>query len=106
MEINLDKLLGQQIFVLLRDVESLTPAGISAEENLFVLKGFEMKQGIWVEVTDIKNCPVTSEGASLDGGNAVVFIPWHHIVTLAHFPGKSNLCIEQAKSKKIGFRQA
>lgn len=106
MEINLDKLMDQQIFVLLRDVESLTSTGITAEENLFILKGYEKKQGIWVEVTDIKNSPVTSEGVSLDGGKAIVFIPWHHIVTLAYFPGKSNLSIEQAKSKKIGFRQA
>ena len=102
MEINLEHLLDKEIFVVLRDVETLA---LESEENIFILKGSEKKHGIWVETEMTKHIPVKSRDASLDGSKMVIFIPWHHIVTMVYFPGKENLEVDIPKARRIGFRQ-
>jgi hypothetical protein len=71
-----------------------------------ILRGYEERQGIWAEVDSIQNTPVTSEGNPLNEAKAVVFIPWYHIISIVHFPGKEKLEVDFKKSKKVGFRQA
>ncbi len=102
MRVNLEMLLDKEIFVVLRDVETLA---LEQEENVFVLRGYEKRHGIWVETDRIRHIPVKSGDSSMDNNKAVIFIPWHHIVTMVYFPGKANLEIDIPKSRKIGFRQ-
>lgn len=105
MEINLEKLLNKKVFVLLRDVETLAKTGLEHEENIFIIRGYEKRQGIWVEAEGIKNCPVKAVGPSNEDSTAVIFIPWHHIISIIHFPGQENIQIDTPASRKIGFRQ-
>jgi len=105
MEINLEKLLNEKIFVALRDIKTLTIAGIEHEENIFTLRGYEQRHGIWVETDEIKNCPVFIDDKKSDGCRGVIFIPWYHIVSMVHFPGAKKIEIDLPKARKIGFRQ-
>jgi hypothetical protein len=105
MEINLEKLLNKQVFVALHDYELLLPYGIEKKENIFVLRGYEKKVGIWAEMEGMKNCPVKSKDSSLEDCKVVMFIPWSHIETIIYFPGQNELEIDMPKNRKIGFRQ-
>ncbi len=105
MEINLEKLQGKQVFMMLRDVETLAATGLEHDENIFVVRGYEKRLGIWVEAEGIKNCPIKADDSKLENCRAVIFIPWHHIVSIVHFPGKENLKIDAPATRKIGFRQ-
>ncbi|MCE1248587.1 MAG: hypothetical protein LWY06_18265 [Firmicutes bacterium] len=105
MEINLEKLLHKQVFVALRDFESLMPYGIEKKENIFTLRGYENKIGIWAEMDGMKNCPVKSKDISLEESKVIAFIPWSHIETILYFPGHNELEIDVPQIRKIGFRQ-
>lgn len=105
MEINLEKLLNEKIFMALRDIKTLAIAGIEHEENIFILRGCEDRHGIWVEADNIKTCPVCIEGKKIEECKAVIFIPWYHIVSMVHFPGVKEIEIDLPKARKIGFRQ-
>ncbi|MCD4785008.1 MAG: hypothetical protein K8T10_14435 [Candidatus Eremiobacteraeota bacterium] len=105
MEINLDKLLNEKIFVALRDIKTLATTGIEHEENVFILRGHESRHGIWVEADNINACPVCIDGKKIEECKAVIFIPWYHIVSMVHFPGAKNIEIDLPKARKIGFRQ-
>lgn len=103
MRVNLEMLLDKEIFVVLRDVETLA---LEQEDNVFTLRGYEKRHGIWVETDKARHIPVKGVGSSPNDNTVVIFIPWHHIVTMVYFPGKTNLEVDLPKSRKIGFRQA
>ena len=105
MEISMETLVGKQVFMVLRDVKTLAPAGLESDENIFIVRGHEPRHGIWVEVPSVTNCPVISGDEPLEECPAVIFVPWHHVVSVVYFPGKENLKIGAPLQRRLGFRQ-
>ncbi len=105
MEISVENLVGKQVFIVLRDVKTLASAGFDSDENIFIIRGHEPRHGIWVEVPYMKNCPVMADGKSLEDSPAVIFVPWHHVVSVVHFPGRENLKMNTHMQRRLGFRQ-
>lgn len=102
---NIDSLLDREVFVALQDMEPLLPTGIDQKENIFILKGYEQKRGIWVEIRGIKDSPVRADGLDRENCRAIVFIPWQYIATMMYLPEHERLEIETPGARKIGFRQ-
>lgn len=105
MKISMETLVDKKVFMVLRDIETLYASGLDSEHNVFVIRGHEPRHGIWVEVSSIKNCPVRSKEGLLEGIKAIIFIPWHHIVSVVHFPDVDDIEIDHPMHRKIGFRQ-
>lgn len=101
----IEKLIDKTVFIVLRDIESLEPAGINNENLIATIKGKEKRQGIWIKIDNVGKCPVKSGGKLVENTPALIFLPWYHIVTIVHFPEKDNLEIDFPRERKIGFRQ-
>ena len=104
MKLSLEALLDRQLYIVLRDIKNLTHVGVTQEQFIGILRGFDERQGIWVE-TVLRDCPVKADGIELDDCMVEIFIPWYHIVTMVNFPGRDTLEISLKKERKIGFRQ-
>jgi hypothetical protein len=103
--ISVETLIDKQVFMVLRDMKTMAVTGIEQDQNVFVIRGYEPRHGVWVEVPSVSSCPVKSGNKSMENCPAVVFIPWHHVVTMVHFPGQENLEIDKPSQRRVGFRQ-
>lgn len=105
MQISLENLIGQRVFLVLRDVEPLNPTGINQEQYVSILRGYDQRHGLWFEFDSVEKCSVKSNNKPVENCPAVIFVPWRHIVSISYFPDKDNLEIDRPKERKIGFRQ-
>jgi hypothetical protein len=105
MPVTLENFMDKQLLLVLRDTKSLTYTGLEHDHQVVTLRGYEERQGIWIEIASIKECPVKSAGEPVEECPAILFIPWYHINTLLHFPGKENLELNPKKMQKVGFRK-
>jgi hypothetical protein len=105
MSITLENFLDKQLLLVLRDTKSLVYTGLEHDHQIVTLRGYEERHGIWVEIESIKDCPVKSDGNPLTDCPAILFIPWYHINTILHFPGKEKLELNPRETRKAGFRR-
>ena len=98
-----ENIIGDIVFLSLRDTSFLTKLAISEQVSHFKVLGQD-QLGLWVEHPAFQ-VPVIKDGKSSGekNVNASMLIPWGFIASVVHFPGVEGFDFPNPFDAQIGF---
>ena len=108
---NLEKIVGDIIFISFKDIELFKEIGIRTTSAHYLLKGYD-QMGLWLEhpgliyikEKDEKGNDLPVSKHTKDNISADFMVPWGNVNTLMHYPEREGYDLPSEFDKKIGFR--
>ena len=107
---NLDKIIGDVIFISFRDIKRIKDLGITSATGHFILKGYD-QMGIWLAhpgLIVIKNQnesgdPLPVSEHTKETIIADFIVTWDNINTIMHYPERKGYDMPSEFDQNIGF---
>jgi len=108
--VNLDKIIGDIIFISFRNIESFIDIGITISSGHFLLKGYD-QIGLWLEHPGIvlinnedkSGNPIPVADHTHEKIAADFIVTWDNVKTMMHYPDREGFDFPSEFDKKIGF---
>ena len=109
--INLDKIIGDIIFISFGDLDRFKDIGITQSSGHFLLKGYD-QMGIWLEhpgiivisSEDVTGNPLPVSKHTKENIAADFIVTWDNVNTLMHYPDREGFDFPNEFNKNFGFR--
>tara|TARA_B100000700_G_scaffold262870_1_gene299679 strand:+ start:63 stop:395 length:333 start_codon:yes stop_codon:yes gene_type:complete len=106
-----ENIIGDIVFLSLRDKSFLVKLAISEEVNHFKILGQD-QLGLWVEhpkltfryTTDKDGNPISKEDQKTEDVEAVFLVAWGNIDTIMHYPDREGYDFPSEFDTNIGFK--
>ena len=106
-----EHIIGDIVFIALRDKSFLSKLAIPEELTHFKVKGQD-QLGLWVEhpkltfryTTDQEGKPIEKDKQKTESVDAVFLVAWANIDTIMHYPDRDGYDFPSEFSTDIGFK--
>ncbi len=106
----MDDIIGDIVYISLREIERYSPIGILESQSHFLVRGYD-QFGLWVAhpgllvITseDKKGEPLKPDMIIKEEVEATFLISWDNILTIMHYPDRKGFDFPSEFQKKYGF---
>ena len=103
-------IIGDVVFISLRDTNQLLDIGIDKEGGHFIVRGHD-HMGLWLEhpnlfyiqTEDSEGHPIPDNDRIKENIDGIFLLTWDNIKTVMHYPGRDGFDLPSEFDKEVGF---